>query len=61
MTIPVTSAAQRRAEITDAIRRETGIEEAMIERLVRGLCSRPGLPTGSRISRACARSGHRSR
>ena len=36
MTIPVTSAVQRRAEITDAIRRETGIDEAMIERLVRG-------------------------
>ena len=40
MTIPVTSAAQRRAEITDAIRRETGIEEAMIERLVRGFYGR---------------------
>ena len=40
MTIPVTSAAQRRAEITDAIRRETGIDEAMIERLVRGFYGR---------------------
>ena len=40
MTIPVTSAVQRRAEITDAIRRETGIDEAMIERLVRGFYGR---------------------
>ena len=74
MTVPVTSAAQRRAEITDAIRRETGIDEAMIERLVRGFYRRvrddavigpgvrgPDRATGSRTSRACARSGRRSR
>jgi hemoglobin len=36
MTISVTSAAERRAEITAKIRAETGINEAMIERLVRG-------------------------
>ena len=40
MTIPVTAAVQRRAEITDAIRRQTGIDEAMIERLVRGFYCR---------------------
>jgi len=40
MTVAVTSAVQRRAEITDAIRRETGIDEAMIERLVRGFYRR---------------------
>jgi hemoglobin len=32
----VMSAAQRRAEITAGIRAETGIDEAMIDRLVRG-------------------------
>jgi hemoglobin len=35
MTIPVKSGAERRAEITAAIQAETGIDEAMIERLVR--------------------------
>ena len=40
MTVAVTSGVQRRAEITDAIRRETGIDEAMIERLVRGFYRR---------------------
>lgn len=40
MTDAATSAVQRRAEITDAIRRETGIDEAMIERLVRGFYRR---------------------
>lgn len=35
MNIPVQSAAERRAEITRAIREETGIDEAMIEKLVR--------------------------
>jgi hemoglobin len=40
MTVAVTSAVRRRAEITDAIRRETGIDEAMIERLVRGFYRR---------------------
>jgi hemoglobin len=40
MTIPVTSALQRRAEITAAIQAETGIDEAMIERLVRGFYAR---------------------
>jgi hemoglobin len=36
MTISVTSAIERRAEVTAAIQAETGIDEAMIERLVRG-------------------------
>ena len=40
MTVAVTPGVQRRAEITDAIRRETGIDEAMIERLVRGFYRR---------------------
>jgi len=40
MTIPVTSAFQRRAEITAAIQAETGIDEAMIDRLVRGFYAR---------------------
>jgi len=40
MTIPVTSASQRRAEITAAIQAETGIDEAMIDRLVRGFYAR---------------------
>jgi hemoglobin len=35
MNIPAKSAAERRTEITRAIRAETGIDEAMIERLVR--------------------------
>lgn len=35
MNIPVQSATERRAEITRAIREETGIDEAMIEKLVR--------------------------
>lgn len=35
MNIPSKSAAERRAEITRAIRAETGIDETMIERLVR--------------------------
>jgi hemoglobin len=40
MTVPVTSASQRRAEITAAIQAETGIDEAMIDRLVRGFYAR---------------------
>lgn len=40
MTIPVTAANQRRAEITATIRAETGIDEAMIDRLVRGFYAR---------------------
>jgi hemoglobin len=40
MTIPVKSGAERRAEITAAIQAETGIDEAMIERLVRGFYDR---------------------
>ncbi len=38
MTIPVIS--ERRAEVTQAIRDETGIDEAMIERLVHGFYDR---------------------
>jgi hemoglobin len=34
MTIPILPSAHRRAEITDKIRAETGIDEAMIELLV---------------------------
>lgn len=34
--IPITSAPERRAEITARIQSETGIDEAMIENLVRG-------------------------
>lgn len=40
MTIPVTSASQRRTELTAAIQAETGIDEPMIERLVRGFYAR---------------------
>lgn len=40
MTIPVTPAVERRAEITAEIQAETGIDEAMIERLVRGFYDR---------------------
>lgn len=40
MTIDVRSAEQRRAEITAAIQQETGIDEALIERLVRGFYAR---------------------
>ena len=40
MTIPATSSAGRRAEITQALQAETGIDEAMIERLVRGFYAR---------------------
>ena len=40
MTIPVSPGVQRRAEITAAIAAETGIDEAMIERLVRGFYAR---------------------
>ncbi len=40
MTIEVRSVDQRRAEITDAIQQETGIDEALIERLVRGFYAR---------------------
>lgn len=40
MTIEVRSAEQRRAEITAAIQQETGIDEALIERLVRGFYAR---------------------
>ncbi len=36
MNIPVQPASERRAEITKAIRDETGIDEAMIARLVHG-------------------------
>jgi hypothetical protein len=42
MTFPTKSAAERRAEITAAIRKETGIDEAMIERLVRSFYVRIG-------------------
>ncbi|MGQ3030238.1 MAG: group III truncated hemoglobin, partial [Ferrovibrionaceae bacterium] len=38
MTIPVIS--ERRIEVTQAIRDETGIDEAMIERLVHGFYDR---------------------
>jgi hemoglobin len=38
--IDTMSAAERRARITDAIQAETGIDEAMIERLVRGFYER---------------------
>lgn len=40
MSIEVRSAEQRRAEITAAIQQETGIDEALIERLVRGFYAR---------------------
>ena len=40
MTDPVTSGAERRAQITQAIRAETGIDEAMIDRLVRSFYAR---------------------
>jgi hemoglobin len=40
MTFPIASAAQRRADITAKIQAETGIDEAMIERLVRGFYAR---------------------
>lgn len=39
MTIPV-SATERRAEISEKIRQETSIDEAMIDRLVRGFYAR---------------------
>jgi hemoglobin len=38
--LPVQSAIERRAEITARIQAETGIDEAMIERLVRGFYAR---------------------
>jgi hemoglobin len=40
MTIPATTAAARRAEITREVQAETGIDEAMIQRLVRGFYAR---------------------
>jgi hemoglobin len=40
MTDPVTSGTERRAQITQAIRAETGIDEAMIDRLVRSFYAR---------------------
>src|SRR5689334_18115374 len=40
MTIQVKSGPERRAEITAAIQAETGIDEAMIERLVRAFYAR---------------------
>lgn len=40
MTIEVRSADQRRAEITAEIQQETGIDEVLIERLVRGFYAR---------------------
>jgi hemoglobin len=40
MTISVRSAVDRRAEITNRIRAETGIDDAMISRLVRGFYAR---------------------
>ncbi|CEJ11668.1 Group 3 truncated hemoglobin ctb [bacterium YEK0313] len=40
MTTPEPSAAERRAAATAAIQAETGIDEAMIERLVRGFYDR---------------------
>ncbi|HET7680397.1 MAG TPA: group III truncated hemoglobin [Xanthobacteraceae bacterium] len=40
MTIQLKSGPERRAEITAAIQAKTGIDEAMIERLVRGFYAR---------------------
>jgi len=40
MTIHLKSGPERRAEITAGIQAETGIDEAMIERLVRGFYRR---------------------
>ncbi len=40
MTIPVKSSTERRADIVAVIQAETGIDEAMIERLVRGFYAR---------------------
>lgn len=40
MTIPAKAAVERRAEITEALKRETGIDEALIERLVRNFYAR---------------------
>ena len=40
MTDEALSHAERRAQISDAIRAETGIDEAMIDRLVRGFYAR---------------------
>jgi hemoglobin len=40
VTIPVKSSTERRDEIIAAIQAETGIDEAMIERLVRGFYAR---------------------
>jgi hemoglobin len=40
MTIPVKSSTERRADIIAAIQAETGIDEAMIERLVRAFYAR---------------------
>ncbi len=40
MTIPVTTAQARRAAITQEVQAETGVDEAMIERLVRGFYAR---------------------
>jgi hemoglobin len=40
VTIPVKSALQRRAELSAAIASETGIDEAMIEKLVRAFYDR---------------------
>jgi hemoglobin len=40
MNIPVRSASERRAEIAAAIRAETGVDETMIDRLVRAFYAR---------------------
>ena len=40
MTEPILSHVERRAQISAAIRKETGIDEAMIDRLVRGFYAR---------------------
>lgn len=40
MTLPVTSAVERRAELTKAIHAETGIDEAMINSIVREFYAR---------------------
>jgi len=40
MTLPIAHDVPRRAEITDRIRRETGIDDGMIDRLVRSFYDR---------------------
>jgi hemoglobin len=67
------SAQARRAAITSQIRAETGIDEAMIERLVRGFYARvrddamlgpifaSKIDDWSRTCKRCSPSGRRSR